>query len=85
MRKLKESDGTVEGTVIQVNRGGALVSLEKLRGFVPSSHLGSYTLGDELVGALVENKKQKIKLVYICYSQLYYSRCQLTASRWDRQ
>lgn len=56
LRKLKESDGTVEGSVIQVNRGGALVSLEKLRGFVPSSHLGSYTLGEELVRIIDEKQ-----------------------------
>ena len=39
LEKLKEEDATVEGTVVSLVKGGALVEVKGVRGFVPSSHL----------------------------------------------
>ncbi|MGK7905942.1 MAG: S1 RNA-binding domain-containing protein [Synechococcus sp.] len=41
---------TVQATVTKLNRGGALVQLEGLRGFVPRSHLSQPESMDALVG-----------------------------------
>ncbi|MGK7912107.1 MAG: S1 RNA-binding domain-containing protein [Synechococcus sp.] len=51
--KLQEAQAngeTVQATVTKLNRGGALVSLEGLRGFVPRSHLSQPESMDALVG-----------------------------------
>jgi hypothetical protein len=39
-------DATVYGEVVSVNRGGLLVDVEGLRGFVPLSHVTSVRLPD---------------------------------------
>lgn len=39
IRQMQEEDVTVVGKVASVNRGGLLVDVENLRGFVPTSHL----------------------------------------------
>ncbi len=39
LEKLKDEDATVEGTVVSLVKGGALVEVKGVRGFVPSSHL----------------------------------------------
>ncbi|GBG62904.1 hypothetical protein CBR_g34276 [Chara braunii] len=44
-----EDDTTVMGKVIAVNRGGILVSIDGLRGFVPSSHCAMRTQREDLV------------------------------------
>ena len=44
------SGETVQATVTKLNRGGALVQLEGLRGFVPRSHLSQPEAMDALVG-----------------------------------
>jgi ribosomal protein S1 len=38
--QIQAEDVTVYGEVVSSNRGGLLVLVEGLRGFVPSSHLG---------------------------------------------
>ncbi len=51
--KLQESQAngeTVQATVTKLNRGGALVLLEGLRGFVPRSHLSQPESMDALIG-----------------------------------
>ncbi len=51
--KLQEAQAngdTVQATVTKLNRGGALVSLDGLRGFVPRSHLSQPESMDALVG-----------------------------------
>lgn len=37
--QIQAEDVTVYGEVLSANRGGLLVAVEGLRGFVPSSHL----------------------------------------------
>ena len=49
-RQLQAEDVTVLGTVCAVNRGGVLVEVEHLRGFIPTSHLGTRFSRDELMG-----------------------------------
>lgn len=55
LEELKEKDETVEGTVVSVVRGGVLVEVKGVRGFVPSSHLKAKA-GDDLVGEKLELK-----------------------------
>ena len=45
VRQMQEEDVTVMGKVASVNRGGLLVDLENLRGFVPTSHLSNVRSG----------------------------------------
>ena len=55
LEELKERNETVEGTVLQVVRGGILVEVKGIRGFVPSSHLRSKSL-DDITGQKIELK-----------------------------
>lgn len=55
LEELKAKDETVEGTVVSVVRGGVLVDVKGVRGFVPSSHLKAKA-GDESVGEKLELK-----------------------------
>jgi small subunit ribosomal protein S1 len=41
LSKLAESDGTIYGTIIGFNRGGAIVDVEGVQGFVPASQLST--------------------------------------------
>ena len=52
---LKEEDATVEGTVVSVVKGGVLVEVKGVRGFVPSSHLRAKDT-DNIVGQTIELK-----------------------------
>ena len=52
---LKEEDATVEGTVVSVVKGGILVEVKGVRGFVPSSHLRAKDT-DSIVGEKIELK-----------------------------
>ncbi len=52
---LKANDETVEGTVASVVKGGVLVEVKGVRGFVPSSHLRAKDL-DNIVGQTIEMK-----------------------------
>ncbi len=38
------------GTVTDINRGGLVVEIDGIRGFLPSSHLGSQSLQSDIVG-----------------------------------
>lgn len=40
VRQLQEEDVTVMGKVLSLNRGGLLVDVEHIKGFVPTSQLG---------------------------------------------
>ncbi|GJP43224.1 hypothetical protein CLOM_g2715 [Closterium sp. NIES-68] len=55
-RQLVADDVTVRGTVIAVNRGGLLVEVEGLRGFVPLSQIGLRAAKEDLVGARIPLK-----------------------------
>ena len=55
LEELKEKNETVEGTVLQVVRGGVLVEVKGIRGFVPSSHLRAKNL-DDITGQKIELK-----------------------------
>ena len=52
---LKEADATVEGTVVSVVKGGVLVEVKGVRGFVPSSHLRAKDT-ENIVGQTIELK-----------------------------
>ena len=62
-------DVALTGDVLSVNRGGLLVEVEKLRGFVPQSHIGVRTLNrEELIGQqmpfkFIEVDEEKNRLV----------------------
>lgn len=50
-REMQANDEAVTGEVLSVNRGGLLIEVEHLRGFVPQSHIGVRTPNrEELVG-----------------------------------
>ncbi len=55
LEALKEADETVEGTVVSVVKGGVLVEIRGVRGFVPSSHLRAKDT-DNIVGQKIELK-----------------------------
>ncbi|XHX75963.1 MAG: S1 RNA-binding domain-containing protein [Stenomitos frigidus ULC029] len=50
VRQLHAEDATVRSVVFAVNRGGALVRIEGLRGFIPGSHISTRKPKEELVG-----------------------------------
>ncbi|MBW4696871.1 MAG: 30S ribosomal protein S1 [Aphanocapsa lilacina HA4352-LM1] len=50
VRKLQSEDQTVRAKIFAVNRGGALVRIEGLRGFIPGSHLSTREPKEELIG-----------------------------------
>ncbi len=50
VRQLQKEDATVRSLIFATNRGGALVRIEGLRGFIPGSHLSTRTPKEELVG-----------------------------------
>jgi len=70
-RQAQRDDLALSGEVLSVNRGGILVEVENLRGFIPQSHLGPrLALGDreELVGQtlpvkFIEVDEEKNRLV----------------------
>ena len=68
-REAQADDAALTGEVLSVNRGGLLVEVEKLRGFVPQSHIGVRTLNrEELIGQqlpfkFIEVDEEKNRLV----------------------
>lgn len=50
VRQLQAEDATVRSIVFATNRGGALVRIEGLRGFIPGSHISTRKPKEELVG-----------------------------------
>ncbi|MFG3819429.1 30S ribosomal protein S1 [Limnothrix redekei] len=50
VRQLQAEDATVRSAVFATNRGGALVRIEGLRGFIPGSHISTRKPKEELVG-----------------------------------
>lgn len=55
LEELKAADATVEGTVASVVKGGILVDVKGVRGFVPSSHLRAKSL-ENIVGEKIDLK-----------------------------
>ncbi len=55
LEALKEEDASVEGTVVSVVKGGILVEVKGVRGFVPSSHLRAKDT-ENIVGEKIELK-----------------------------
>jgi len=49
VRQLKEEDATVRSIIFAINRGGALVRIEGLRGFIPGSHISTRQSKEDLV------------------------------------
>jgi small subunit ribosomal protein S1 len=50
VRQLQAEDATVRSLIFATNRGGALVRIEGLRGFIPGSHISTRKPKEELVG-----------------------------------
>ena len=50
VRQLQSEDATVRSDIFATNRGGALVRIEGLRGFIPGSHISTRKPKEELVG-----------------------------------
>ncbi|MEM9905187.1 MAG: 30S ribosomal protein S1 [Cyanobacteria bacterium P01_D01_bin.44] len=50
VRQLQTEDATVRSDVFATNRGGALVRIEGLRGFIPGSHISTRKPKEDLVG-----------------------------------
>jgi small subunit ribosomal protein S1 len=50
VRQLQKEDATVYSNVFATNRGGALVRVEGLRGFIPGSHISIKDTKEDLVG-----------------------------------
>jgi small subunit ribosomal protein S1 len=50
VRQLQTEDATVRSAVFATNRGGALVRIEGLRGFIPGSHISTRAAKEELIG-----------------------------------
>jgi ribosomal protein S1 len=55
LEDIKEQDSTVEGVVVSVVKGGVLVEVKGVRGFIPSSHLRAKDT-DNIVGEKIEVK-----------------------------
>ena len=55
LEEIKAEDKIIEGTVVQVVKGGVLVEVLGIKGFVPSSHLRSKET-DTIVGSKLELK-----------------------------
>ena len=55
LETLKDEDATVEGIVVSVVKGGVLVEVKGVRGFIPSSHLRAKDT-DNIVGQTIELK-----------------------------
>lgn len=50
VRQLQAEDATVRSLVFATNRGGALVRIEGLRGFIPGSHISTRQAKEDLLG-----------------------------------
>lgn len=69
--KLVESQETVQVEAVEVNRGGMVVMLDGLRGFIPTSQFGRQVTGklDTLKGSMLdvkvlESDKEKNRLIF---------------------
>jgi len=68
VRQLQAEDATVHSGVFATNRGGALVRIEGLRGFIPGSHISTRKPKEDLVGEdlplkLLEVDEERNRLV----------------------
>lgn len=52
VRQMQEEGVTIMGKVLSLNRGGLLVDVENLRGFVPTSHLSTVRVLPSLVSSI---------------------------------
>ena len=56
VRQLQKEDATIYSDVFATNRGGALVRVEGLRGFIPGSHISTRKPKEELVDEVLPLK-----------------------------
>ena len=56
VRQLQKEDATIYSEVFATNRGGALVRVEGLRGFIPGSHISTRKPKEELVAEILPLK-----------------------------
>ena len=45
VKQMQEEDVIVNGKVVQINKGGVMVEVEHLRGFVPMSQIQNVNVG----------------------------------------
>ncbi len=71
-----ENNDILEGKIIDANRGGAIVMVKGIRGFIPLSHINSIHIkpnskADEVVAALQQllNKTVKVKILEVNHNQ----------------
>jgi len=69
VRQLQEEDVTVMGKVLSLNRGGLLVDVEHIKGFVPTSQLGyrvnaENSMGMEIPLKFLEVDEERQRLVF---------------------
>jgi small subunit ribosomal protein S1 len=67
LQRISEQDGTMEVRGVDSNRGGLIVEVDKLRGFVPASHLITNVkeaIGRPLSVKIIEINKSLNKLVF---------------------
>uniref|UniRef100_A0A061RP50 Small subunit ribosomal protein S1 n=1 Tax=Tetraselmis sp. GSL018 TaxID=582737 RepID=A0A061RP50_9CHLO len=68
LRQMQAEDVAIMATVLSVNRGGLMVEVEHLRGFVPASHLSmritpENILGERILVKLLEVDEERQRLV----------------------
>ena len=56
VRQLQKEDATIYSEVFATNRGGALVRVEGLRGFIPGSHISARKIKEDLEGEFLPLK-----------------------------
>ncbi|KAH7287226.1 hypothetical protein KP509_32G044800 [Ceratopteris richardii] len=59
-KQLQAEDAIVKTLVLAANRGGLVVDVEGLRGFVPFSHISSKTSYDDLIGKIIPVKFMEV-------------------------
>lgn len=59
-KQLQAEDAIVKSYVFSANRGGLVVDIEGLRGFVPFSHVSSKTAFEDLIGKIIPVKFMEV-------------------------
>lgn len=59
-KQLQAEDAIVKSLVLAANRGGVVVDVEGLRGFVPFSHIASKTSFDDLINKIIPVKFMEV-------------------------
>lgn len=60
--KAQQSNNTLSGTVAEVNKGGLMIEIDSIRGFLPNSQIGLQTLNLILDGSDISGKTVEVKV-----------------------